>query len=94
MSQSEYEDLRLSAQFRSGPGTMEGKWFADSYEGVRCHAEAHYPDGDCYIVAADIPEALLSRLFRSANLDGFGPATYLDPSDLKGITPVFEVDHG
>lgn len=73
---------------------MEGKWFADTYAGVLLHAASLYRDGDCRVVAADLPEELLGRLFRSDNLDGFGPATYLESGDLTGILPIleFEVD--
>jgi len=70
---------------------MEGKWFADSYEGVRLHARAHYPAGDCRIVATDVPDHSLTRLHRPQNLDGFGPATYFDATDLAGVVPILEV---
>ena len=72
---------------------MEGKWFADSYEGVLLHAAAHYPDGDGYIVAAEVSDASLHFRFRLPDLDGFGPATYLDMSDLDGVIPIFEIAH-
>jgi len=70
---------------------MEGKWFADSLAGVLLHSSAHYPNGDCHIVSVDVPDERLSRLYRSANLDRFGPATYLESNDLEGLRPIFEV---
>jgi hypothetical protein len=69
---------------------MEGKWFADTREGVRLHAAKLYPDGSYHIVAADIPDVLLERLFRSNNLDRFGPATYVESNQLALITPILE----
>jgi len=72
---------------------MEGKWFADSYDGVLLHARAHYPDGDSYIVAADVPDEMLPRLYRPSNLDVYCPATFLDLIDLEGITPILEINH-
>ncbi len=71
---------------------MEGKWFADSFEGVLKHAASLYPDTKHHIVAADIPDDLLVRLHRSPNLDLFGPATYLEEDDLVGIVPILELD--
>ncbi len=70
---------------------MEGKWFADSLEGALKHAKAHYADDYCYIVAAEVPDDMLVRLYRLLNLDGFGPATFLDMNDLNGVAPVFKV---
>ncbi len=69
---------------------MEGKWFADSDEGVLLHAAAHYPDGEGLVVSAEVPQELFARLFRLPDLDHFGPATYLDMIELDGIIPLFE----
>src|SRR6476620_1076789 len=94
VSVAEYDDLRVLNRFRPGPNSLEGKWFADSYDGVLLHADAHYPDCDWLIVAAEVPDAVLIGAFRLANLDGFGPATYLDESELGGIVPILEVNDG
>jgi hypothetical protein len=69
---------------------IEGKWFADTYEGVLLHAAGLYPTGDFHVVAADIPDDVLDRLFRSDNLDRFGPATFFQPNELVLIAPILE----
>ncbi len=70
---------------------MEGKWFADTFDGVRLHAASLYPDGDFHIIAAEIPEKMLDALYRPDNLDRFGPATYLESDQLVIIVPITEV---
>ena len=82
----------MIGRFRPGEGMMEGKWFADTYQGVLLHADGLYPDGDYHIVAAEIPADLLDRLYRPENLDRFGPATYLESDDLSIITPILEFE--
>ncbi len=69
---------------------MEGKWFADTKEGVVLHASKLYPDGNCRIVAADLPDHMLERLYRPDNLDRFGPATYLESDDLNYVDPIVD----
>jgi hypothetical protein len=71
---------------------MEAKWFADTYEGALLHAASLYPEGDFHIVSADLPEAMIDRLYRDDNLDHFGPATCLELSDLEWIVPVLELE--
>ena len=94
VSMAEYEDLQEFRHFRPGPNSFEGKWFADSFESVSLHAKAHYPNGYCQIVTIEIGAELWQRAFRLENLDGYGPATYLDLVDLEGVGPIFEEPHG
>ena len=88
VSLDEFNDIRHRRRFRTIPGMMEGKWFADNDEVAKLHADALYPDGDGFIVAGDIESKHLTRLFRARNLDGFGPATYLEQGDLDLIAPI------
>jgi len=94
VSLAEFEDLRRTNYFRQGPNSLEGKWFADTHEGVLLRVVAHYPDGDGRIVAADVPDRLIGEAFRMADLDGFGPATYLEATQLIGIVPIVEFSDG
>jgi hypothetical protein len=87
---AEYEDIQITGRFRPAEGMMEGKWFADTYEGSLLHAASLYPDGNYRIVAADLPNDLLQRLYRPGDLDRFGPATYLESHELARIAPVLE----
>jgi hypothetical protein len=72
---------------------MEGKWFADSVDGVRLHATNLYPDGNYRIVATEVPDQMLEGLYRDGNLDPFGPATYLESNDLEKVVPILEPDN-
>jgi hypothetical protein len=92
VSYAEYEDIRISGLFRPGIGTMEGKWFADTYRGVLKHSARLYPDGDFLVVAVDIPNTMHRRLSRRDNLDQFGPATWLELSDLGLVAPILEFE--
>lgn len=71
---------------------MEGKWFADSCDGAIQHGRQLYVNKHFKIVGADIPDELLTRLYRQENLDGFGPATYVDPEYLGAIMVIFEFE--
>ena len=65
---------------------MEGKWFANSLEGAKRHGSKHYPNGKFRLVEVDIPDNARS-LFTDANLDGFGPARFVDDLDLPTLMP-------
>jgi hypothetical protein len=86
VSEAEYQDILQTGRFQEGPNSAEGKWFADSLAGATSHGWALYPDGRFRLVEADVPDDAPS-LFRFANLDGFGPARFLDMDDLDGIVP-------
>ncbi len=86
VSETEYQDILSTRQLRSGPNSLEGKWFADSIERARAHGKALYPDGMYHLIEADVPDNAPS-LFRQPNLDGRGPARYLHLDDLRDVVP-------
>jgi hypothetical protein len=86
VSEAEYWDIVENGRFRQGPNSLEGKWFADSLGGARSHGEALYPDGEFRLMEADVPDDA-PTLFQLTNLDGRGPARYLELEDLEGIVP-------
>jgi hypothetical protein len=86
VSEAEYQDILRTGQFRQGPNSLEGKWFADSLEGARAHGDALQGPGKYRIIEVDIPDNAPS-LFRQPNLDGRGPARFLDLDDLGDVTP-------
>ena len=86
----DFEDLQAVGRFRPIVGMREGKWFADTLDGVRLHGDKLYPRGAYRIVAADIPEEMFEGLFRSGNLDRFGPATYFEHDELERIVLILE----
>jgi hypothetical protein len=86
IGEAEYLDVLNSGQFREGPGTLEGKWFADTLDGALAYAARFYSDGRYWILEAEVPNEAPS-LFQEPNLDGHGPARYLDVDDLIGVSP-------
>ena len=87
VGEAEYRDILETGCFRQGPNSAEGKWFSDLPAGATAHGQALYPDGRFRLVEADVPDDAPS-LFRFANLDGFGPARFLDIDDLDGVLPL------
>jgi RHS repeat-associated protein len=86
VGKDEYLDSVKTGQFRQGPNSLEGKWFADSIQGAQTHGEALFGKDGFRLIAADVPDNA-SSLFRQPNLDGRGPARYLHCDDLKSVTP-------
>ena len=59
---------------------------ADSLEGAVAHGEALSAGGGYRLIEADVPDDAPS-LYQLPNLDGRGPARYLDVEDLRGVEP-------
>ena len=87
VGQAEFDDIVSSGMFRQGPNSMEGKWFADTLDGVQQHGDELFGAGNFQVVATELTEDIPS-LFRLPNLDGFGPASYIDGADLGGLIPL------
>jgi hypothetical protein len=86
VSEAEYQDILKTGQLRQGPNSMEGKWFADTIDGVKLHGDALEGAGKYRIIEVDIPDNLPS-LHLDPNLDLRGPARYLDGIDLPNLKP-------
>ncbi len=86
VSEAEYADIVRTGRMRQGPNGMEGKWFADSLEGAVARGEALSAGGGYRLIEADVPDDAPS-LDQLPNLDGRGPARYLDVEDLRGVEP-------
>jgi RHS repeat-associated protein len=85
VSEAEYKSMK-TGQFTQGPNSLEGKWFSDSLEGAKLHGDFLHGPGNYRIIEADVPNNAPS-LFQQPNLDGRGPARYLDLQDLNGVKP-------
>ena len=86
VSEAEYQQILRTGKFEVGPNAMEGKWFADSFEGATAHGNALEGPGQFRIIEADVPNNAPS-LYTHSNMDGRGPARYLHIDDLQGVTP-------
>jgi hypothetical protein len=65
---------------------MEGKWFADSIESAAAHGDALQGPGNFRLIEAELPNNAPS-LYQHPNMDGRGPARYLDINDLNDVAP-------
>ena len=86
VSDAEFADAMSTGRFNVGPNSLEGKWFADTIDGVISHGDGLHGAGRYRIIQADLPDAAPS-LYRLPNLDGYGPARYLGIDDLAGVRP-------
>jgi hypothetical protein len=86
VSEAEYQSILKTGKFTQGPNSLEGKWFSGSLEGAKLHGNALHGVGNYRIIEADVPRNAPS-LFWQPNLDGRGPARYLDMEDLKDVNP-------
>ncbi|MEI8366946.1 MAG: hypothetical protein WCJ31_00820 [Planctomycetia bacterium] len=86
VGEDEYHDIVSTGRLREGPNSLEGKWFADSLDGAIAHGKALFPDGRFRLVEVDVPDDAPS-LFRQPNLDGRGPARFVQNDDLPALTP-------
>jgi hypothetical protein len=94
VSLEEMADLKAVNRFRMAHLTLAGKWFADTMEGPRRHAQGLYRGAPCAIVAADVLAEIVQRSARRDNLDGCGPATFIDVSEHRALRVVLEFEHG
>ena len=86
VSPAEFDDIMKTGRFNVGPNSVEGKYFADTLEGVVKHGDTLQGAGKYRIVEADLPNNAPS-LYTWPNLDGYGPARYIHVDDLNGVTP-------
>jgi hypothetical protein len=84
VSRSEYYDI-LGTGWRPSGGSMEGKWFAESFgDAVEWgHQMGHGTDTKFYVLTVEIPDDIADSAFRSTNLDNIGDARYLDTDVLN-----------
>lgn len=87
MSQAERYDISDHG-FRSGRNSLEGKWFAESFEHAKCWGELLYNNSDFIICKLEISDEKYFNSFRLSNLDGVGPAVFVDITNLKDATVV------
>ena len=86
VSPNELADIRASFAFRSIPGSMEGKWFAEELEHAIAWGNQLYPQNQPFhVVQADLPSDVADLTFRIAFLDRIGPARYADEVVLQVI---------
>ncbi|WP_347881648.1 RHS repeat-associated core domain-containing protein [Pseudomonas sp. GD03867] len=82
MSMDEYNGLVRTGTWTSN-GTMEGKWFAESYKDAVTWGKTMGHGGDFKIVQVKVPDKLANAAFSASNLDSIGKARYIEIADLN-----------
>lgn len=87
VSMPELLDIQTSQAFRTMPGQMEGKWFAERVEEAVQWGRVLY-GGHFTIVRAHVPDSMADRLFRLPMINAIGPARFIEGTDLTRIKPL------
>ncbi|WP_240666827.1 RHS repeat-associated core domain-containing protein, partial [Serratia marcescens] len=88
MSLDEYNSL-MNEGWKAGQGTMEGKWFAESYKDAVTWGNKMGHGGDVFrVVQIDVPDNVASKMHIDPHLDGIGPARYAEVVDLNNHAKV------
>lgn len=88
MSLDEFSGL-MKEGWKAGQGTMEGKWFAESYKDAVTWGNKMGHGGETFkVVQIDIPDHIADSMHIDPHLDGIGPARYADVTDLNNHSKV------
>lgn len=83
MSPDEYSGLMKSGRWTIN-GSMEGKWFAESYQdAVKWGNTMGHGEGAFRVVQVDVPDDIAGKMHKDPHLDGIGPARYAEIEDLN-----------
>jgi len=82
MSQAEYEQVLAEGVFKAGPGSLEGKWFAETLEHANQWGDAL---GNSRTVSVEMPTSIAKWLMHVDRLDGIGPARWAELQQLFQI---------
>lgn len=82
MSLDEYSNLMKTGTWSSN-GTMEGKWFAESYKDAVNWGKTMGHGGNFQVVQVKVPDSIADAAFSQANLDNIGKAKYIEINDLN-----------
>ncbi len=79
---AEFDSIATTGKFGTGPGNMEGKWFATQGEHADQWGQA-LNNGEGLTVQTSIPRWLADQLhYHPGKLDGIGPGMYADADQL------------
>jgi len=91
VSRDELEHIRATGKLSAGPGSLNGKWFAEQIEHAARWGELLHWAGNYGIVKVAVPEEIARTLFRIEKLDGIGPARYVQADQLVYVRVIGEV---
>ena len=83
MNDDEYSQLMKNGTWKA-QGTLEGKWFAESYNDAVIWGQEMGHGGDKFkVVQVNVPDEIANRMHRTSRLDAIGPARYAQLEDLN-----------
>ncbi len=84
MNLSEYNQLVETGKWAAGQGTMEGKWFAESYKNAVTWGNKMGHGGSTFqVVQINVPDDIAGKMHVDPHLDGIGPARYAQVEQLN-----------
>jgi hypothetical protein len=86
----EFEDISANGKFRSIPGSLEGKWFAETLHDAKVWGRLLFGTEPFRVVSATVPLQIATAFFRLDRLDNIGPARFGD-SDQLGSAVIIQV---
>jgi hypothetical protein len=87
MCVAEFEDIIQTGVFKSGPNSLEGKWFAERGNHAFAWGKLLFSNEDFCIIQARFPKGRIEEFERWPNLDGIGPARYARLDVLNRAKP-------
>ncbi len=84
VGEAEASQLRTTGKFEVGPGSLGGKWFAESRDHARQWGDAMNGKGNSTIFEARVPRRQADDFMRAERLDGIGPARFGEIDQLLG----------
>ncbi len=91
VSRYELEHVRATGKLSAGPGSLNGKWFAEQIEHAARWGELLHGAGNYEIVKVAVPGGVALMLFRIEKLDGIGPARYVEADQLDDVRVIAEI---
>lgn len=87
---AEYLQLKSKHRFEPAPGTLQGKWFAESEPAARAWGSRFFQVSGIrhdHIIVIEITCEKADSFLRLSNLDGLGAARYAEIDQLAGVLP-------
>ena len=91
VSPDEFEDLSIARAFRSVPGSLEGKWFAESQRDAEAWGRMLFGTIPFRVVSTTVSSTIAAGFFRLEWLDNIGPARF---ADIEQLSSLYEHRHG
>jgi hypothetical protein len=84
---TEWADIQSIGEFRPGPPSFQGKWFAERPDDAAEWGRrlAGISGGTYRVVEVEVPDEVAAPCFSLSNLDGIGPARFIEIDQLPEL---------